>query len=71
MDSANIHLMKLLLQLYVREPFHYMMEVILDRGSLQGMQLSSPMYPLGVASWLAPEKEIESFTVRYWLKTDW
>ncbi|MCE3045905.1 MULTISPECIES: type VI secretion system baseplate subunit TssG [Legionella] len=68
-DSSNINLMQLLLKLYVREPFNYMMEVILDRGSLHGMQLSSSMYPLGVASWLAPEKEIESFTVRYWLKS--
>ncbi|MFW3145088.1 type VI secretion system baseplate subunit TssG [Legionella pneumophila] len=68
LGGANVEMLKLLLKLYMREPFNYMIEVILDKGFLSALKLSSLAHPLGMVSWLSPTKEVESFKVKYWLK---
>ena len=68
-NTANINRLKLLLQLYVKEPFSYFIEVILDKGSFKPIRLAyETISILGVVSWLSPQKDIEMFKVRYWLK---
>ncbi|MCL9684917.1 type VI secretion system baseplate subunit TssG [Legionella maioricensis] len=68
-NTEHINRLKLLLQLYIKEPFSYFIEVILDKGSFKPIRLACEMTStLGVASWLAPQKDIDMFKVRYWLK---
>lgn len=68
-NTENINRLKLLLQLYVKEPFSYFIEVILDKGCFKPIRLAYETTSiLGVVSWLSPQKEIELFKVRYWLK---
>lgn len=67
---ANIERLKLLLQLYIKQPFCFLIEVILDKGCFKPIHLTSETTSsLGVASWLAPQKDIDMFKIRYWLET--
>ncbi|MCW8409364.1 type VI secretion system baseplate subunit TssG [Legionella sp. PATHC035] len=67
--TEHINQLKLLLQLYVKEPFSYFIEVILDKGCFKPIRLAHETTSiLGVVSWLSPQKDIEMFKVRYWLK---
>ena len=68
-NTENINRLKLLLQLYIKEPFSYFIEVILDKGYFKPIRLACETTSiLGVASWLSPQKDIDMFKVRYWLK---
>ncbi|MCW8416756.1 type VI secretion system baseplate subunit TssG [Fluoribacter dumoffii] len=67
-NAQNTIQLRLLLQLYVKEPFSYFIEVILDKGCFKPIRLASETTSiLGVVSWLSPQKNIEMFKVRYWL----
>lgn len=69
MNTEHINRLKLLLQLYIKEPFSYFIEVILDKGCFKPIRLACETTSLlGVASWLSPQEDIEMFKVRYWLK---
>lgn len=68
-NTEKINRLKLLLQLYIKEPFSYFIEVILDKGCFKPIQLGGGATSiLGVASWLSPQKEIDMFKIHYWLK---